>query len=533
MPRYPKRATKAQVAYNILRNKASKRRISYAQAKRTRARLHALNPRRRAKPYTRPPKKGFDPGYDLQTLRHMVFGPPAAAAAPQGFNFSKWGGRTTTSFPKLTSGSASTPSGIMVVRSSPESIAATLRNYPHDCFMKFYFSSNSLDSTVGSLTKGSIGYLDRVYSASTKDAQHLSWMVLELSRSQELWWNRAIGNSAALAADSTVGMTYSNQSPWVKSTSTSSEWPAAHTPMMLTCDRIPLSGDQSFQALLDHKHHIASQAPVLAPESGEETTTLKSGTTVADHTHLSGQALGDTGGAADTQTNAGLKWEVPNHVVSGIDIDLNFNSASVVDQYLTVKLCRLVEQSAQPFAMTVSQRQELLNKQTVTDSDMYETVYQHSFFMPRMTSFQSLKNRTFRVEKFIKTNYARSRTRMVSTASLDTTAYGAMHSPQWTQGTKGEMYNNLSLVISSRVVDEHYVAKDEFESGNKMFDPNSGQLGFNSTTIEQANLKLLNLDTTSANKQLSTGFAKFGVSGSVTQRFRVKDYTSPVHSIAI
>lgn len=465
-------------------------------------------------------------GLGLSSPAHQ---PHHAPSRFQEFNFSKWGGRTITSFAPLTSGSGSSATGVMVVKSSPDSIASTVRNYPHDTFMKFYFCKNNLPTTGALKGTGPIGYQDRVYSTSSADPQHLSWMVLELSRSQELWYNRKIGNSLLPAVKSAAGephynVLFSDQSPWFQSSKVSTQFDEqAHTEMMVTIDRIPHSGDTSSQTELRHDHAI----PVLVPSQhasgdpvGQESAFFDANGAL-NHAHYTGTLAGTTEPASGQAT-----WVPPNHVVTGVDIDLTFNSASVVDQYLTVKLCRLVNKDAQAYALTTDQAQEVLNKQTVTDKDVFETVYQHSFYMPRMTTFRSLKNKTFQINKFIRCNYARSRTRLISSAST-AASFGGMLSPEWTTGTIGTMYNNLTLVISSRVVDDQYVANNEYNTIEDIGDVAAGVHVLKSSTSEYTALTKLTQENDA--NAATTGFAKFGVSGSVTERFRVKDYSSPTY----
>jgi len=172
--------------------------------------------------------------------------------------------------------------------------------------------------------------------------------------------------------------------------------------------------------------------------------------------------------------------------------------------------------------MTTAAAKELVNKQTVTDSRYWDTIWQYSFFMPRMSTFQGSKNRSVRVNKKINTNYLRSVVRKTSSAVGPTTTggniydYGAMLSPHFTYDESGSMYNNLALAVTSRVVDDEYVAKDVYTSALSVAGPDGIGTTSNASGLEVANL--VPLDAT-------TGYAKFGISGTVTERFRCRDFT--------
>ena len=86
----------------------------------------------------------------------------------------------------------------------------------------------------------------------------------------------------------------------------------------------------------------------------------------------------------DSSSNA--LYATPNHVVSGININMSFTNPQQVGQWLTIKLCRLDLPNPSEPALNALETYELFNKQTVTDSRYFQTIYQHSFFMEPNTS---------------------------------------------------------------------------------------------------------------------------------------------------
>lgn len=520
-----------------------------------------------------------------------------------GSTFPSWSGKSINSFATITSGSAKSATDVMVVKSSLSAVANTIRNYPHDCSIKIWVCTNSLTTEY---PKDAIGYIDRIYSNSSVDAKHLSWMMMSLSTTQDMWKQHAIGNSLT----ETVLQGCKKLSSTGIESETNIGGVAYKT--MITIDRIPEPGDMlhtsnghrhdiaahlhtfeteginNHSVLQYHTHavnateHLHGVAPVAGLPGGVLATATPHAHAIAEadgwtvdgepapagagvsslanaetaHSHyssqkgittgpasgpivLSGTTLNAAGTAGqitgmveqtlDSTINniaplktklasaASIAYNVPNHVVSGIDIDLSFNSASVSDQWFTIKLCRDNNQKALQQKLKFDRKQELLNKQDVTDSKYFETVWQHSFFMPRMTSFQSRPNKIYKVSKKIRCNYARSVVRKESAAS-ESDSYGGMLSPAFSEDSALNFYNGLFLVMTSKVVDEAYAAR----MFNLQSSSTTSNIATTTLTHQREAVKLSQLVAQPAKN--ATGFAQFGVSGSVTQRFRVKDY---------
>lgn len=395
------------------------------------------------------------------------YGARAAKSRPQRANFSKWASRSVNRFPRIKKGSAATKSGSLTIRGSSTSLAKTNRNFPHTNFVKFYFCTPSLQSpaaaTADKKTHGPMGFRDIIYSNSSVAAKYLSFMYLDLGKTHLYWATNPIGNSLICNTADATKICSLSQNALGDATA------AAYIAQMITMDRIPQGAE--------------SPHPLYAAIATAAT------------------------------------YNTPNHVIVGVDFDLTFNSASVADQWITVKLCRAT--SNDPLAPEISpaNAKELVNKQTVTDARYWETLWQHSWFMPRMSTFSGEKNKSVFCKKKINMNYLRSTVRKTSSAVGHLLGavqdYAAMLSPHIVYDTTGKMYNNLAVGITSRVVDDQYVSRDVVTTGTGTLVAN--HLQAITTGTEVATLR--KLDAT------KTSFAKFGITGTVTQRFRCRDYT--------
>jgi len=411
-------------------------------------------------------------------------------STPQRANFSKWGGKSLNRFANIRTGSASSKDGLLVVRCSKKSAARTRRRFSNSMFMKYHFgdASSYVGGTPTSLGVGSITNLDRTYTPSSQDAKHMAWMVLDFSPAQLYWKDHPVGNSTL----------QTNESPWNMNTTTSTDASSTKA-MLLTMDKTPASADP------------VSRQQFELPASSDSVECLPDQPSVG---------LAITNGDEEPSVGATtVKWtyKPPNHVIAGFDINLQFNSASVSPQWLTVKLCRNIHSDPLPHGVVKEHMQELLNKQTITDSSVFETVWQHSFFMPGMSTLNGPSNRTFRVQKKVRCNYSRSTTRMESAVNQFTTGigsdWGAQLSPIFytSEGTgSAAMYNNMVLAITSRVTDEQYVASVTAVTTDSVSTPS--QSASKISTVTNAALRSLSAQT---------GYAKFGVAGTVTERFKI------------
>lgn len=480
----------------------------------------------------------------------------SSRSKPQQANFARWGGKSVNRFPSVSGGSASSRGGTLVLRSSKKSLAKTKKLFPNDMFMRYHFS-NSLN-VLGNGTPGEglmhgcgpIGFLGMEYTPSSVDAKHLAWMTLDFSKAANYWGENPVGNSILLnpAAATTHGRT---SSPWDINKAASTDYTKGNE-MILSMDKTPMSvnlnGDDD--TLIGHTHDIPAgydQQAQVTPGFGY--TTAYTNTIVNDpsldipiqpnhihflggdpwttdpsvlrpgmdkHTHLT--LKGYTGAINSVQPGTGY-YRAPNHVISGIDISIRIQSASVSDQWFSIKVLRNV--SAEPQAqsgITVSQLQELVNKQTITDSGTYETVWQHSYFLPRMTSLASKANTTVAINKKIRCNYSRSTIRKVSRAPY-VKEFGGQWSPYFATDHRNYMYNQMVMVLTSKVVDEQYIGMQS----STISSSTNGHLASNAIAVTTNTAVLSNLSGTGAAE--TTGFAKFGVSGNVTQRFKIGTFT--------
>ena len=465
----------------------------------------------------------------------------------------------------VVSGSASSPSGTLVLDAphhSYDSKRLVLSDYPHTCYVRYYLCTPSISSM------GNIGYIDKTYSVSSKDASHLSWMYVALSRSDELWQKHASGNSTLVGVDCLI------------TENTSSSTVNQGKSCMVQMDRIPVSSSHLIKVgtFAGHKHgldmhdHVATGLDPhhhlmdadffnthhhpINQDMADPLVVIWNTALEENHVHglpgadpsvtgLTGlwpKGLTDVGVAptgiqtkdttldykiekntAPIETKSAtasasvvpyIEYVMPSHVISGINIDLTFNSASVADQWFTIKLCRVVGPTnrALDAKLDVAHTQILVNSLTSTDSRYFETLWQHSFFMPRMTTFKSLKNRSVHIQKKIRCKYNRSLIRSLP-HSIYVQDYGSMLNPFDYPDPSGRMYNGLSLFFGSRVVDEQYVA-------NKL-SAQAGSLTSGITTMATVHQRESAVISTLS---VAKGYAKFGVSGIVQENFAIKDY---------
>jgi len=352
---------------------------------------------------------------------------------PQQANYSRWGGKSLVKFARVKSGRASSASGTLVIKSSKKAYERTRRNFKNTMFMKFHFGDalNYVGGSATTLGVGSIAHLDRKYTPSSQDAKHMAWMVLDFGRSQHFWKEHPVGNSILHASEQSSGST-DTLSMWTSNTTTSTQGNQAQNllDMLMTMDKTPASADP----VALQTYEVAE----LVGSLGQSQTLAAAGhylTTSSSELDSSAQLIQDSVASAvpDAPIDAPIlplptvvswKYRPPNHVISGFDINLEIVSASLGDQWVSVKLCRSNESAPQAKGLSVSQTQELLNKGTITDSSMFETLWQHSFFMPRMTSLNGPPNRVHRIRKRIECNLSRSSIRLVSGVNKFTTGIG-------------------------------------------------------------------------------------------------------------
>lgn len=379
----------------------------------------------------------------------------------------------------------------------------SLGDYPHNCFIKYYFSSNSLQVGGGDVLRDgwtqtaldnqankkafpTIGWLDRVYTPSSLAATDCSWMLLDFYNSERLWRSQPIGNSLLPFPSTTTTpvVPQENNAQWQMNTAAGLN---AYKSMMVTVDRIP---EPSIDPLSIHN---ATPADVAA-----------------------------------------IGYRIPDVVVSGFDIDLSIASASMGTQKITLKLCRAIE--ASPIAkMTEAYRTHLLNAPKATDGRLWETVWQESYTLPGITPFQAPKNKTLYIKKTIKCNYLRTATKVdfLKTPAAKTYGHNLIPtlSPNYTAmpvTSDVASDNNLAFVILSKLIDEQVVVKND----NFVTATVHGQVSSTTEGWHREKPVLKDLKTVVPAPHMGTPtYAKFGVSGSVMQRFRIREFVSQQHAV--
>lgn len=158
-------------------------------------------------------------------------------------------------------------------------------------------------------------------------------------------------------------------------------------------------------------------------------------------------------------------FEMPTSVITGVNLNLVFKSGGQpFDQILSVKLvrCNLPVafrsgewDSADGVVPAEVIQRELCNRANFTSRLAFDTVWTKSIKL-RGVKGGNQKIPTVRLKKFIKMQYLRSTIRRVSTAG-DQATLGSQALPNTYESQDG-YFNNLYVVVSSKCVDDQYVA---------------------------------------------------------------------------
>jgi len=415
------------------------------------------------------------------------------------------------SFAKKVGGSRAKSSSSLKIATTPGDAGATsMIEYPSTCFIKFYLCSNSLQAggadiasdpnwtaagvvnTANADAYQTIGMIDRIYSNSPVDAAHCSWFLLDFFNSERAWQTAPIGNSLMPVHTET---TLSNSNCCFSSNTSLSKqgWRA----MMITQDRIPKGITDPYKL----------QAP---------------------HT-------------------SSTQYRIPDSVITGFDIDISIDSMCMGDQVVTVKLCRLIARDGDEGgnsgvdaggewadSMNDNQRVVLLNTPEVTDGRIWETVWSETHNLPAISPWQSSTAKLIKIKKHIDTNYLRTSTRLnrIET-TYDVPTFGGvplyglntmptLHTSTAYHPVDPVMKNNLAFAIVSRCVDEQVPIKTEIG-------PTAAIVGSASSTVlagtHREGVSLENMSSEAGGKS----FAKFGVSGTITERYRCQEFVYNQH----
>lgn len=166
-----------------------------------------------------------------------------------------------------------------------------------------------------------------------------------------------------------------------------------------------------------------------------------------------------------TGTSAEVDFEMPTSVITGVNLNLVFKAGGQpFDQILSVKLvrCNLPVAfrsgewaSADGVVSTEVIQRELCNRANFTSRLAFDTIWTKSIKL-RGVKGGNQKIPTVRLKKFIKMQYLRSTIRRVSTAG-DQATLGSQALPNTYESQDG-YFNNMFVVISSKCVDDQYVA---------------------------------------------------------------------------
>lgn len=166
-----------------------------------------------------------------------------------------------------------------------------------------------------------------------------------------------------------------------------------------------------------------------------------------------------------TGTSADVEFEMPSSVITGVNLNLVFKAGGQpFDQTLCVKLirCNLPVAfrsgewaSADGVVPAEVIQREICNRGNFTSRLAFDTIWTKSILL-RGIKGGNQKIPTIRLKKFIKMQYLRSTIRRVSTAG-DQATIGSQSLPNTYESQDG-YFNNLYVVISSKCVDDQYVA---------------------------------------------------------------------------
>lgn len=166
-----------------------------------------------------------------------------------------------------------------------------------------------------------------------------------------------------------------------------------------------------------------------------------------------------------TGTDADVAFEMPSSVITGVNLNLVFKSGGQpFDQTLCVKVvrCNLPVAfrsgewaSADGVVPAEVIQRELCNRGNFTSRLAFDTIWTKSIKL-RGVKGGNQKIPTVRLKKFLKMQYLRSTIRRVSTAG-DQATIGSQALPNTYESQDG-YFNNLYVVVSSKCVDDQYVA---------------------------------------------------------------------------
>lgn len=331
-------------------------------------------------------------------------------------------------------------------------------------YTKYWLCPDSLDSGTKS-----IGYVDRLYSTSSKSEEYLSMMVMNLNLYPEHWKTYPIGNSKIPISSPT--------SPLIKS---------------------PIEFSKVDNTTWLEKDMMITQSRIPEDAAGHLSTT----------------------------------WHCPGHFMRSVNIHLKIGSHSCpADQSITIKLCRLTDAEPQQCnALTTSQRKDLCNQTNITTDKTWETVWCYSARLKGQTQLNKGKYREISIKKKIKMAYLRSFVRKSHNLSSDTT-YGHMQKPTFIQGDSSpglatfKMYNNLYLWIGAKLPSKDFTAGRSYHDGTTTISPPT-DTNYVGTTDDRVVSQPMVAATTTING--TGGFARFSVQGTVTLGSAVHAFTRAV-----
>lgn len=372
---------------------------------------------------------------------------------------------------KVRSGSNCSATGTLVLASNSKNTRKSLRELPHTMFTRYYLSTPNLDAN------NAIGHLDMIESTTSKDSKHGSVMVLNLGQTESLAVQAPVSVGGATIGNHTVTISYNNvgtvtpvDSPLLFSKSNNTD--VQPTALMVTRNRVP--------------------DPANVARRGGSQNLL----------HL------------------------PNMMISGWKLDLQFRSISMVDQIVTLKLIR--RNGPDPVRFDQWKQDSLkelgiICNSSLTDGRHFDTLYSHTFVLKGLSQLNKATSRPHNVKKSIRANLKRSTLRKIYDPAAP--MIGSMHKPHFavaepdaTYGIQEQM-NQCYLVAFAKVKDDKF-----FTSFSKTtaVDP----VALYANTID--GIQEVELANVSIQDTLTTGYAKFKVGGTVTQFNRCASYNQHI-----
>lgn len=189
------------------------------------------------------------------------------------------------------------------------------------------------------------------------------------------------------------------------------------------------------------------------------------------NTIMSMNQIPETGQPLNLAGDPGRAYQIPNTILSGIDVNMSVGSDRPYAQTFSIKLIRSndpVPVHAGSFANThpqeIARIQEMCNRGGATNGKMYSTIWSHTGTI-RANKCGTTARRTY-ISKKIKLDLVRSQWRRHSSAA-DAESIGTQMLPNFEFAGDG-FFNQVYLVLSVYAKDDHYNTDVTYETASRL-----------------------------------------------------------------